>query len=664
MTKNINDKHVRIWSIIKYITGVLFFIFLLQLLALVCVRIVAGEAEVQIRAIIQNDLEQLTKTGEDLAVLPDLVSALEDNNVEQLSTLIISEGAKRDIEQITVTNVEGVVIADSYDQSRVGGNIYLSSPEGRQLLDGQQSTMIGASSFDPKQMHMTTSRLVSAGDQIIGGIIIRKDINNRYARAIKAQFPNLNPEIFFYTKADGITADTINSHAIQPLILTYFHTTSDWISQGKSDEYLSIDGHGYFLVNNLFDQSDQSGSGMIVFIPLKTMIVVDSILSLAICLAIGLITILRQRELRKKKTFAQQAMVICVMLAMMSMVLVFRYLIEIDTTTIQRASYEIYNATMRLQPEANVFDVAAEQTIRLKVDTGGEVINTVGAVVGYNPDLIEVKEIRTDHSLCTFFAEKKIDQDQGLVTVSCGLPTPGFTGQGGTIAELVIQPKQTGQFWLRYQEDSVVLANDGLGTDVLRKVTNGSYLAEDFDTITDPANQQVIVYSASHPNSERWYRQNKVKMVWQSIPGKRYVYTFSQNPAAVPSTPISNYKVTVPASGDGEYYFNIATIDGGVLGPVSSYRVRIDTTPPENIQLKTSSNTIMAGEAVHLEFAAEDITSGVQKKYYVSVDGKIFLPTRSSVTIPFLERGQYKITVQVFDKADNSAQTSQVITVQ
>lgn len=645
--------------------GIIVLTFLvLQLFAAMAAYVGTNTLKQRIQSAIDQDLADLTQSGDELATHAALITQVELDDAAQLSQFISTESQNRNIQQITVTNAAGIIMADSYDAARVGENLYFSSSEGQAVVDGSSSASIQASSFDNRAVVMTTSRPIVSNGVTIGSLFVNRVVDDNYVATLKSKHSILRPELLSYTKEKGISATTITEQSVQSLILTFFHPTSEWIHAGKNGGYFAIDGHTYVLSNLLFSGPEQPDAGLLVFIPMRLWMDIDAVLSLLVCLTMGILLIkVDQNRQKLKRSLAKPIVVGSALITIACLLVIFHLFIREDIIPIQPSTYEIYNATLRFQPEVNVFDLNEEQTIRLKVDTGSETINTIGVVVNYDPAAISVDQLITDHSICSIFVERIVDNDNGQLTITCGMPSPGFSGQGGIIAELVVHPKQSGMFSLRYQEDSVVLAHDGLGTDVLRKVANGSYLAEDFSSQVDETTQNIIVYSSSHPNPERWYQKNKVKMIWQDIPGQRYVYTFSQNPDAIPDISTANHKATVSAGSDGQYYFKVAAELGDAIGPVATYPVNIDTTAPKRVSIKTSSSEIQAGDAVRLSFSADDDTSGVQKNYYISVNGKIFLPIKPTITMPFPDPGQYTVTVQVFDRADNRARASTTITV-
>jgi len=123
---------------------------------------------------------------------------------------------------------------------------------------------------------------------------------------------------------------------------------------------------------------------------------------------------------------------------------------------------------------------ALQKTARLEIQTSGkeklffarilvdpgQPVNAVGATIQFPPGQTEALEIDKKNSFCEFFPEEAIDNRNGLVRIGCGRPFPGIDRKA-IVAEIVFKKKKSGTVGLRLGEDSVVLANDGYGTDVL-----------------------------------------------------------------------------------------------------------------------------------------------------------------------------------------------------
>jgi hypothetical protein len=329
-----------------------------------------------------------------------------------------------------------------------------------------------------------------------------------------------------------------------------------------------------------------------------------------------------------------------------------------NLSRVKEPIYIIYNATLALEPDYDTFDISDSHRIAIRLSTGGEAINAAGVVLDYDPKLIEVEQIITENSFCRqdLFVERKIDNKNGEVRLSCGLPSPGFKDPKGIVAELIIRFRQMGLASLRFGDDTQVLANDGFGTNVLRTVTNGSYYITSRESQLTAENLgQLFVFSPSHPNSERWYSEKDVILVWLGISGYEYEYLFDDIPDSVPNGEYTTTEKDIhfQAEKDGIYYFHILAKKKGRASPVSHYKIMIDTTPPLGPIIKTSSKNINAGEVVRMAFYSEDKLSGLQSNFYIDFGNGLFLPVSSPLYIPFLQTGTHNLKVRVFDRAGN-----------
>ena len=102
--------------------------------------------------------------------------------------------------------------------------------------------------------------------------------------------------------------------------------------------------------------------------------------------------------------------------------------------------------------------------------------------IKYNPEIVEIVDIIKENSICRtdMFIEKNINNESGELNIACIMPNFSTGIKKGLVAKLVLQPKKEGSFMLDFTEDSQVLANDGLGTDVLRTAIGGFYIVENF----------------------------------------------------------------------------------------------------------------------------------------------------------------------------------------
>ncbi len=262
------------------------------------------------------------------------------------------------------------------------------------------------------------------------------------------------------------------------------------------------------------------------------------------------------------------------------------------------------------------------------------------------------------------FLERNVDNEAGKVEIACGLPSPGFSERTGTVAELLIQPIEEGQTELLFDEEKTqVLANDGLGTNVLRAMTGGSYRFVQSNSARFP----FLLFSPSHPNETRWYNKNAATLVWASREsGLRYRYALTLSPDAPDD--LNKRELTENTSAffsnltNGTYYFHIIAEREGNIKEHERHRILVDITPPDSPSIKVSQTEIVSGEIIRFELNGNDDLSGLQKNFYVRVDGGVFLPVGSPLFTTF-PPGKHTVTVRVFDVAGNFSETSVEIKV-
>jgi hypothetical protein len=108
--------------------------------------------------------------------------------------------------------------------------------------------------------------------------------------------------------------------------------------------------------------------------------------------------------------------------------------------------------------------------VEVRVQTSGTPVNAVGAHILFNPAFLEIVNMTTEKSFCTFYLENTFDNMKGEVNVSCGLPSPGFQGDS-IVVRVNMRAKASGTTTLKLNEKrSQVLANDGLGTDLAKEL--------------------------------------------------------------------------------------------------------------------------------------------------------------------------------------------------
>jgi hypothetical protein len=115
-------------------------------------------------------------------------------------------------------------------------------------------------------------------------------------------------------------------------------------------------------------------------------------------------------------------------------------------------------------------------TLDLVVDPSGEEINTVSTEISFPTDKLSLEALSKDNSFCSFFVEEKTDNAAGKIKISCVAPYPG-TNKLSNVVSLTFKQINAGEADLSLGADSLVLANDGYGTNVLKEL-KGQIIAD------------------------------------------------------------------------------------------------------------------------------------------------------------------------------------------
>jgi len=144
-------------------------------------------------------------------------------------------------------------------------------------------------------------------------------------------------------------------------------------------------------------------------------------------------------------------------------------------------------------------------------------INTVQADLGFNPERLEVVDISTQDSFANIFVQKEINNEAGYARLSGGLPNPGFSSDRGVFGTVYFKGKSPGVSKIEFLPSSMVLTNDGRGTNVLRELAAVSYLilpekisAEEEKMQENLISNSLVLGEKTEQPQMRFYKEEKV----------------------------------------------------------------------------------------------------------------------------------------------------------
>lgn len=345
-------------------------------------------------------------------------------------------------------------------------------------------------------------------------------------------------------------------------------------------------------------------------------------------------------------------------------------------------------ATLYTSPTSGKYDIGKSFAVSVFVaPKNGEVINAVSGSIKFPKDKIEILSISKSSSIINFWVQDPIFSNlNGSIDFEGVVLNPGFSGKNGNIITINFKTKNSGLAKISFSSGAV-LANDGNGTNILSGFDSSEITVEvkasekvepKIENNIKPDNQEkkiattsLVIKSSTHPDQNSWYNnKNQIFSFLFSDKTKAIRLLYSNNSNSQPLVeynPAINFKKIEEAE-DGIWYMN-AQIDTDVgWEPVTSYKLNIDSTPPDKFLISVDGDKNNMDGNPRIYFKAEDSLSGIHH-YEVKIDNKeaIILPVDFSADnyyqLPEQSIGKKQITVTAFDNAGNQTSSSESIIV-
>ncbi|MCL4415131.1 MAG: cohesin domain-containing protein [Actinobacteria bacterium] len=127
-------------------------------------------------------------------------------------------------------------------------------------------------------------------------------------------------------------------------------------------------------------------------------------------------------------------------------------------------------------PSKSQYKIGEIFNMEIKVSGMKKPINVVQVDLGFDPHKVEIVDISTKKSFANIFIQKEIDNNKGFARLTGGLPNPGFFGSEDVFSTVLLKGKSPGLAAIRFLPSSMVLANDGQGTNILKDFGTAYYL--------------------------------------------------------------------------------------------------------------------------------------------------------------------------------------------
>ncbi len=125
------------------------------------------------------------------------------------------------------------------------------------------------------------------------------------------------------------------------------------------------------------------------------------------------------------------------------------------------------NSTLTIEAPTEISGVGKTFKAKIIVDTHNYYINAAQSYIEFDPRVLQVIKNDTTESFCKFYPENSYSNEKGLIKLACGTPYPGFKGKN-TMQTIEFLTKAIKTTDLKVSKQSMVLANDGKGTNLLK----------------------------------------------------------------------------------------------------------------------------------------------------------------------------------------------------
>ena len=142
--------------------------------------------------------------------------------------------------------------------------------------------------------------------------------------------------------------------------------------------------------------------------------------------------------------------------------LIFLLLFAVPVTFAQEG------ASLFIEPQAGTFKVGSTFSVSVFINTSGKPVNAIEADLKFDHNKLQVVSLTTQTSLFKIWVEEPTySNSQGTINLKGGVPSPGITTSKGKVVTITFRAKSTGSAPITFTDKSQLLANDGLGTDIL-----------------------------------------------------------------------------------------------------------------------------------------------------------------------------------------------------
>lgn len=158
-------------------------------------------------------------------------------------------------------------------------------------------------------------------------------------------------------------------------------------------------------------------------------------------------------------------------------------------------------ATLSVSPSSGTYTVGKTFTVTFSIVSTTQAVNAVSTNFTYSKDTLEIIGVSKSGSIISLWApggDPAYSQSSGTGSFEGIITNPGYTGSFGKIASYTFRVKNSGTGYITLK-NAAILANDGIGTNVLTNVGNAILTLVAAEKPVTPTPKPVIPTKAPIP---------------------------------------------------------------------------------------------------------------------------------------------------------------------
>ncbi|MCL5006973.1 MAG: cohesin domain-containing protein [Patescibacteria group bacterium] len=330
-------------------------------------------------------------------------------------------------------------------------------------------------------------------------------------------------------------------------------------------------------------------------------------------------------------------------------------------------------ASFNLSASKNLVKIGDTFSVDVKINSTDTPINAAQATIQFPQDILSITSLDYSRSVFSFWLQLPGFSNEDGQASFIGGSDSGLLGQSLEALKVNFKVIGTGKATINFIDGAATAAN-GSGTNVLSAMNGISIESTSTQSVSQaeaqpapPAGQTYIaglppspqISIPFYPVSGEWYDQvSNFNARWplpNSVTGVAAVLDKSPNTTPSVSQGLFDNE-NFPPLDDGIWYLHVRFKDNKGWGPVSNYKIAIDTEPPTQLGVIISGGNTTASLSLRIFYVASDALSGVAD-YVVSIDGNLVTSTvATSIVLPQQLPGSHLLTVVAYDQAGNGTE--------